>query len=177
MQFERFIQTVIHFDHSCKIQYSYNSWSYFHRNKLTMNRLTNLLIQFGGFQTTAMAIYHFFIPYQFSWSDYITEYSPTINWALYSINNYFSFTLLVLGFALLYFIKKKSSDLNILRLLILINLLFWGFSFIYQIIEPMPLPDRLDWLRILLPSIALLNTMVFAFTFMKIRNEINLNNA
>jgi len=133
-----------------------------------MKKSTLIILKLGGFQTLAMAIYHFFIPFQFEWSNYISDYSPTINWSLFSINNYFSFNLLLLGLSILYFLKKRSSEICTIKLLTIMNLLFWLFSLLYQIVDPMPLPESLMWLSFLLPGIAFINSSIFGIGYVQI---------
>ncbi|MGB0838421.1 MAG: hypothetical protein ACPGRE_10000 [Flavobacteriaceae bacterium] len=108
--------------------------------------------KFIAFQAIAMALYHFYLPYQFQWFNFLDQTSPTINWALIALNNYFSFNLLVLGLAVLFY---KKSKLPVLLLTI-----FWTFSFIYQIYSPMPIPKHLNFLVWLLPSLALGNAFL-----------------
>ncbi|HMB99752.1 MAG TPA: hypothetical protein VKN14_01820 [Flavobacteriaceae bacterium] len=127
-----------------------------------MNTKGIILLKIGLIQTIATAIYHFFIPYQFNWTLYLNNESPTINWSLISLNNYFSFNLLTLSIFLLFFLFRKDKNFQAINTLSLIVLLFWIFSFIYQIVDPMPLPNRFNWLKFLLPSIALFNAVCFS---------------
>lgn len=126
-----------------------------------MSNLEKFLLKFGAIQTLLMGGYHFFIPIQFNWGNYLLETSPTINWALYSIHNYFCFNILVLGGFLLFFLVKKKESIQTITTLSLILLLFWLFSVIYQLIDPMPLPARLNWLRFVLPGVAFFNAVIF----------------
>ena len=127
-----------------------------------MSNKEKFFLKFGTIQTLLMAIYHFFIPFQFNWGKYLLEQSPTINWSLYSIHNYFCFNLLTLATFLLFFLVKRKDSIQTITILSIIILLFWIFSFIYQIVDPMPLPDRLYWLGILLPGLAFFNAILFA---------------
>ena len=124
------------------------------------------LLLAGALQTLAMAIYHFFIPSQFGWGQYLPEGLSTINWSLYGLNNYFSFNLLVVAAFLLYHLRFKSEKLYTIKVLGSIALLFWIFSAVYQLINPMPLPSNLVWLQVLLPSIAFLNIFLFIIPLM-----------
>jgi hypothetical protein len=126
-----------------------------------MSKIDKILIAIGGFQTIIMASYHFFIPFQFGWNDYLLETSPTINWALYSIHNYFCFNLLVPGLILLFLLFRKKESIQTIGVLSLILLLFWIFSALYQFIDPMPLPQRLMWLSYALPGVAMINAVIF----------------
>jgi hypothetical protein len=119
------------------------------------------LLKFGAIQTVLMAAYHFFIPFQFNWGDFLTEGAPTINWSLYALNNYFSFNLLIVALFLLYHIFNKKEHMQTIKVLSIIAMLFWCFSAIYQIIEPMPLPMSLSWLGYILPGLAIINIGIF----------------
>lgn len=127
-----------------------------------MNKLNKKLLTFGCLQTLAMAIYHFFIPFQFQWAQFLSGDIPTINWSLYALNNYFSFNLLVVSSFLLYHLIYKTKKLHTIKTLAVIALLFWVFSAAYQIITPMPLPSSLQWLGIVLPATAFINIAIFS---------------
>ena len=123
---------------------------------------TNLfLIKFGTLQTILMGLYHFYIPFQFNWSNYLEQKSPTINWSLISLNNYFSFNLLVIALFLCYYLFKKQDKMEVIKILSSIILLFWVFSTVYQLIEPMPLPEHLKWIKLILLGVAFLNGLIF----------------
>lgn len=126
-----------------------------------MNNFNKKLLTIGCLQTMGMAIYHFFLPFQFQWTKFLPEGLPTINWALIGLNNYFSFNLLVVSFFLFYHLKTKSDKIHTIKVLSMITICFWCFSAIYQIIKPMPLPIHLDWLGLVLPGIAILNVFLF----------------
>jgi len=133
-----------------------------------MNTLYKNFLTLGCLQTLGMALYHFFIPFQFQWGQYLSKGIPTINWSLYGLNNYFSFNLLVISAFLLYHLKFKVEKLHTIKTLAFISLLFWVFSATYQIIEPMPLPSSLQWLGVNLPSIAILNILIFSVPLIKL---------
>ena len=136
-----------------------------------MNKFNRKLIYFGCWQSLAMAIYHFFIPFQFQWHNYITDTSPTINWSLYALNNYFSFNLFVVAILLLFHLKFRSDKIYTIKVLVVCILAFWIFSAIYQFILPMPLPKRLLWLQIALPAIALFNTTLLGLPLLLDKNR------
>jgi len=127
-----------------------------------MNSLNKKLLILGCFQTLAMTAYHFFIPFQFQWRQFLSDDIPTINWALFGLNNYFSFNLLVISVLLLYHLKYKIEKLYTIKILAVTTLMFWVFSFVYQIINPMPLPSSLQWVGIILPAIAFVNIIIFS---------------
>ncbi len=133
-----------------------------------MKNTHKFLLKLGTLQSVAMAIYHFFIPYQFGWDQYLKAESPTINWALVSINNYYSFTLLVAGGLLLFFLLGKKDQQQSISLLSFILLVHWLFSFFYQLISPMPLPIRLGFLSYILIGVTVFNSVLFAIPLSQI---------
>lgn len=126
-----------------------------------MSKTNSLILKFGTFQTIIMGLYHFYIPFQFHWGDYLEHTSPTINWSLYSLNNYFSFNLLILALFLGYHLFKKNENFEIIKVLSSLIFLFWIFSALYQLFNPMPLPEHLKWIGFILIGVAFTNIIVF----------------
>ena len=117
-------------------------------------------LRFGAIQGIIMSLYHFTRPAQFGWAQFMPADAPTVTWALYALNSYFSFNLLMVSSVFGYFLfRKKHLKLQILVLSTL-SIAFWSFSVVYQLMEPMPLPGSLDWLGLLLPGLALGNALV-----------------
>ncbi len=133
-----------------------------------MTRRNSFLLKFGTLQTVLMGVYHFYIPFQYNWSHYLEQSSPTINWSLYSLNNYFSFNLLILALFLGYYLFKRPESKEVIKILTSLILLFWVFSSIYQLIEPMPLPEHLKWIGLILLSVALLNGLIFLISLVSL---------
>lgn len=125
-----------------------------------MNRRDLLLLKFGAVQAILMAVYHLYLPIQFQWRKYLNEGVETINWALFALNNYFSFNLLIVGIMLLFHLVLKKEQRHTIKVLTVVVLLFWIFSAVYQLVEPMPLPNSLSWLGMVLPGIAGANVIV-----------------
>jgi hypothetical protein len=100
------------------------------------------------------------LPAQFGWAQYVPAGAPTVGWALFALNNYFSFNLLMISAAFGFLTFFRKDDNGAVPLLALLLTSFWTFSFVYQLVRPMPLPDNLDWLGVLLPALALGNAIV-----------------
>ncbi|PCJ64902.1 MAG: hypothetical protein COA58_11565 [Bacteroidetes bacterium] len=133
-----------------------------------MTKANILLLRLGTLQTVLMGLYHFFIPFQFNWGNYLEQKSATINWSLYSLNNYFSFNLLILALFLGYYLVRKKQNIEVIQVLASIILLFWIFSTVYQLIEPMPLPEHLNWIGFVLLGVAFLNGLIFFIPLMSL---------
>jgi len=126
-----------------------------------MTKTNSFLLKFGTLQTVLMGVYHFYIPFQYNWSNYLEQKSPTINWSLFSLNNYFSFNLLIITLFLGYYLFKRQDSKEVIKVLTSLILLFWIFSTVYQLIEPMPLPEHLTWIGFALLGVAFINGLIF----------------
>ena len=121
-----------------------------------------------------MGLYHFYIPFQFNWGNYLEQTSPAINWSLYSLNNYLSFNLIILALLLGRYLLSNKENIEIIKVLTALLFMFWLFSTLYQLIEPMPLPDNLKWIGFILIGVAFLNTLLFLIpliTLLKKKNK------
>ncbi|HAA14960.1 MAG TPA: hypothetical protein DCE41_26020, partial [Cytophagales bacterium] len=96
-------------------------------------------------------------------------------WALFALNHYFSFTLLLLTIPLLTTLFKKRTTPRPLSTILLT--LFWAFSGTYQLIEPMTLPTSLLWLSYLLAGLAWTNALILAWGARRLVREINRHQA
>ena len=126
-----------------------------------MTKTNSILLKLGTIQTILMGFYHFFIPFQYNWENYLNDSSPTINWSLFSINNCFSFNLLLVAIALGYYLFVKPDKKEVIKVLTSLIFLFWMFSTVYQLIDPMPLPAHLNWIGFILIGVAFINTIIF----------------
>jgi len=139
-----------------------------------MNKTNSLILKLGTLQTVIMGLYHFYIPFQFNWGNYLEQTSPVINWSLYSLNNYFSFNLLILALFLGRYLISNKENIELIKVLTALLFMFWLFSTLYQLIEPMPLPDNLKWIGFILIGVAFLNTLLFLIpliTLLKKKNK------
>ena len=106
---------------------------------------TSLLV--AGVFSSGMALYHFILPYHLGWKDSIIEVTAMINWAIFSLNHFFSF-LLLWGGIITIITAFRWEKVDLLGYGILVGMgLFWIFNASYQIFIPMPLPERLIVLK------------------------------
>ena len=56
---------------------------------------------------------------------------------------------------------SNKENIEIIKVLTALLFMFWLFSTLYQLIEPMPLPDNLKWIGFILIGVAFLNTLLF----------------
>src|SRR5437016_1157996 len=103
---------------------------------------TRMLLIMGGCFTTAMAAYHFFLPTMFGWAAEVTSVHPTVSWALFSLNFFFSYVLLALGvLTLLGALLRRTQEWTYLAVAVAAAG-FWLVNGSYQVMVPMPMPHR-----------------------------------
>ena len=66
-----------------------------------MDRIARSMLLLGGGMSVAMALYHFFLPFQFHWAKFVEEIPGVIRWSLFSLNFFFSALLLIVGLLVL----------------------------------------------------------------------------
>jgi hypothetical protein len=125
----------------------------------------------GLLQTLLMGLYHFALPWQWQWSALTADWQPTLRWALFSLNGFFSYVL-VLSSSLAWWHTRIEPGRAPLPLVAFGFAGWWLFAFGWQTLWPMPLPAALGFLRWLLPLIALLNAALFLMaTFRPARSD------
>jgi hypothetical protein len=81
--------------------------------------------------------------------------------------------LLILAVFLGYYLIRKIEKTEVIKVLTSLVFLFWAFSSIYQLVEPMPLPEHLSWIGIVLVAVAIFNGFIFLIPLVSIikRND------
>jgi hypothetical protein len=100
----------------------------------------------AGTLTSGMALYHFWLPYAFHWSDVLTHV-PMVRWGLFIINASFSLLLLAGGLMSIGIAFRPILKHDAGRWVILAMAGYWLFNAAYQVLIPMPMPNRLAGLK------------------------------
>ncbi|MBI3661002.1 hypothetical protein HY230_11120, partial [Candidatus Acetothermia bacterium] len=115
----------------------------------------------AGISSAAMALYHFWLPYQWNWESELSNRSAALSWGLFSINFFFSILLLE-GSIITLIVAFKRTEINTLAYASVLGMgVFWAVNAIYQIIIPLPLPDNLAILRWSLLAFAVLVAVLY----------------
>jgi len=115
----------------------------------------------AGILTSSMALYHFWLPAQFGWGKELAH-DRMLQWALLSINTFFSYLLLA-GGATTIVIALRPKPWGQLEASMLIAMTgFWVLNAVYQVLLPMPLPQRLASLRWALLGFAIVVVSFYA---------------
>lgn len=110
-------------------------------------KLLKISLLVAGVFSSGMALYHFILPYHLGWKHSLIEVTAMINWAMFSLNNFFSF-LLLWGGIMTIITAFRWEKVDLLGYGILVGMgLFWIFNASYQIFIPMPLPEHLIVLK------------------------------
>lgn len=100
----------------------------------------------AGFMTTAMAVYHFWLPSAFHWNRVAIE-APAIRWGLFMLNASFSYLLLAGGVLTLEIARRGGAWDGFTRLVLAAVGGYWLFNSLYQLVDPLPLPASVASLR------------------------------
>lgn len=117
-----------------------------------MNLKNKIFLSIGSFLFISIGGYHIFLPYLWNWNEFSSKMPDMIEWALYAVNFFMSALMIMIGIFTLIIIKQKNSKNN---LILLLGVLFWALNFIYQIVNPTPIPRELYAMKIgfLIPPI------------------------
>src|SRR5258706_3415265 len=100
----------------------------------------------AGILTASMGLYHFWLPAQFGWGEDLAK-DRMLQWALLSINAFFSYLLLAGGVTTIAIaVRRRLRDPAETWMLTAMTG-FWVLNAAYQVFLPMPLPPRLAGLR------------------------------
>jgi hypothetical protein len=115
----------------------------------------------AGISSAAMALYHLWMPAQFGWPEKLRAAPPAIAWGAVMINACFSILLLI-NAGLTVFCALRWSKRDALTWSCVAGIGgFWAFNAAYQVVSPMPLPERLRLLGWILMAFAVVTTCLY----------------
>jgi len=135
----------------------------------TASLVATISLAVGASLSSSMGAYHFFLPWQFHWGEFVTGVDENIHWALFAINFFFSFLLVCGGIltfvALRAFRRAQRCDRGIL----IAVCGFWLANSLYQIFVPMPMPEQMWPLRVALLAFAMLSMLAYLTSLLALR--------
>lgn len=115
----------------------------------------------AGIGSAAMAFYHLWMPVQWGWPEKLRAAPPAIAWGAVMINACFS-VLLLIGAVLTICCALRWSKRDALTWFCVAGMgAFWVFNAAYQVVSPMPLPERLRFLGWTLLAFAVAMTLLY----------------
>jgi hypothetical protein len=138
---------------------------------MTRTLTAKIALAISGSSSAAMGAYHFFLPSMFHWDRFVTKIPDSIQWALFSINFFFSYLLLAGGVLTLVALRRLHRSLPPDRGVLYAMAGFWLVNLLYQLIIPMPLPAKLWLLHLVLVGYAVLCTLAYVASLIALRND------
>ena len=138
---------------------------------MTRTLTAKIALAIAGSSSAAMGAYHFFLPSMFHWDRFVTKIPDSIQWALFSINFFFSYLLLAGGILTLIALRRLHRSLPPDRGVLYAMAGFWLVNVLYQLVIPMPLPAKLWLLHLVLVGYAVLCTLAYAASLIALRKD------
>ena len=138
---------------------------------MTRTLTAKIALAIAGSSSAAMGAYHFFLPSMFHWDRFVTKVPDSIQWALFSINFFFSYLLLAGGILTLVALRRLHRSLPPDRGVLYAMAGFWLVNLLYQLFIPMPLPAKLWLLHLLLVGYAVLCTLAYVASLIVLRKD------
>jgi hypothetical protein len=128
---------------------------------VTRARTAKVALAVAASSSCAMGAYHFFLPSMFHWDAFVKKIPSVIQWALFSINFFFSFLLLAGGILTFVALRRLHRSLPPDRGVLLAMAGFWIVNTLYQLLIPMPLPPKLWLLHLVLLGYGVVATLAY----------------
>ena len=106
---------------------------------MSQEGLVRSCLVIGGACTSCTGLYHFFLPTQFHWAEYVHG-EPEPIWAIFAINAMLSFLMTWGGLTTIYIAVKRDTFGATARFVTLGMAVFWIFNASYQALRPPPFP-------------------------------------
>ena len=114
------------------------------------SRRWSVSLGFAGVIGGSMALYHFVLPYHMGWRRGLEGVPDSIVWALFALNFSWSLLVLLAEILVLYAARLGPEAGAFARRTVFTVGLFWGIHGAYTWFNPLPLPAKLTWLRVVL---------------------------
>ena len=138
---------------------------------MTRTRTAKIALAIAALCSCAMGTYHFFLPSMFHWDRFVTKIPSVIQWALFSINFFFSFLLVAGGILTFVTLRRLHRSLPPDRGVLFAMAGFWLVNLLYQLFIPMPLPAKLWPLHVVLVGYAVLATIAYIVSLLRLSKE------
>jgi hypothetical protein len=138
---------------------------------MTRALIAKIALVIAASSSCAMGAYHFVLPSMFHWEAFVKKIPSVIQWALFSINFFFSFLLLAGGILTFVALRRLNRALPPDRGVLLAMAGFWIANTLYQLFIPMPLPPKLWLLHIVLLGYGALAALAYLVSLGALRKQ------
>jgi hypothetical protein len=121
---------------------------------MNTRKLWLVALGLAGVLECGMALYHFVLPYHMGWAQGhgVENLPDSMAWALYALNFSWSLLLLSVSSLVIHAATLGPTGGTFMRRSIFTVGLFWAIHGSYVWLNPMPLPQRLLWLKFVLAA-------------------------
>jgi hypothetical protein len=130
-----------------------------------MERIARSMLLLGGGLSVALALYHFFLPFQFHWAKFVEELPGQIRWSLFALNFFFSDLLLVVGLCVLATAWSSPHNRPLGLLVVGGAASFWLVNLGYLMLFPFPVPASLYAVKLGLEAFSATSFLLHGFPF------------
>src|ERR1700682_1286915 len=134
-------------------------------------RAAKIALAVAASSSCAIGAYHFILPSMFHWGAFVTKIPSVIQWALFSINFFFSFLLLAGGILTFVALRRLHRSAPPDRGILLAMAGFWIVNTLYQVFVPMPLPPKLWLLHIVLLGYGIIAALAYLVSLVALRKR------
>jgi hypothetical protein len=126
-------------------------------NKNTGRKLCCVI---AGVLSLGMGGFHLFLPRIFNWSHAMRSAPDSIEWALLSLNVFWSVLILLTGALVVVLARRDWSEHAPGRLVLGALACYWLVHTLYLLVFPFPLPASLRWLGMAFVGFALVQALL-----------------
>jgi hypothetical protein len=128
----------------------------------TMNKTTGrkLCLVVAGVLSLSMGGFHLFLPRVFDWSRGMRSAPDSLEWALFSLNVFWSVLILLTGVLAIVLARRDWSEHAPGRAVLGALACYWLVHALYLLVFPFPLPANLQWLGTAFVGFALLQALL-----------------
>jgi len=100
----------------------------------------------AGALSVGMGTFHLFLPQVFGWANGMRDAPSSLQWALSSLNVFWSLLILLTGVLVVVLTRGSWSELPPCRAILSTLACYWLMHTAYLLVFPFPLPADLAWL-------------------------------
>jgi len=121
------------------------------------------VLRIAGTLSLSMGAFHFWLPTLFGWHQGMASAPTSLQWALQSLNFFWSLLTLVAGALVVVLAQRRAWQDEFGRITLLALAAYWASHAAYLVLKPFPLPASLTWLGACFVAFALAQMVLHAW--------------